>query len=459
MPAGFGVSFRWWMSISSGLISGPEVSYVCSRIAPVLMDLGQLGEAAAKLAAAPVWPLSDDEIIDALRAARRVEQAAHVLQARLVQQAVARGVPAAHGHRSTARWLSTLMMLDPQPARDLAEGAAALHRPVIEQAVLEGHTDLRQAAVIAGTVDAIPTDLHDTDGLTADDVERIVGQAEQTMIEMAGRLPAYQLRRVGERILSYVAPQLADQADEAALARQEARAYRQRGLTLSLPVDGLVRLSGVLGAEDAATVHAALHPLCRPLPEDDRSAVQRRADALVEVCRLALRTEQLPDDGGEPPQLAVTVAYQPLTHALGTASTDTGQRLSATSVRQLACDARILPVVLGGAGQILDTGRARRLATGPLRRALHIRDRGCAFPDCDRPPRWCDAHHLVPWSDGGATDLDNLVLLCRHHHRTIHDPRSGWIVRLGSGRLPEFLPPPWSVPSQRPRRNLYHPRT
>ncbi len=278
------------------------------------------------------------------------------------------------------------------------------------------------------------------------------------MIEMAGRLPAYQLRRVGERILAHVAPELADRADEAALARQEARAHARRGLTLSSPVDGQVRLSGVLAAEDAATVHAALHPLCRPIAGDDRSAAQRRADALVDVCRLALRTGQLPGDGGEPPQLTVTVAYQPLANALGAAATDTGQRLSPATARRLACDAKILPMVLGGAGQILDAGRARRLATGPLRRALQVRDRGCAFPDCDRPPRWTDAHHLTAWTAGGATTLDNLVLLCRRHHRLIHEPAAGWNIRLGTDHRPDFVPPSSIDPDQRPRRNLFHPR-
>lgn len=221
----------------------------------------------------------------------------------------------------------------------------------------------------------------------------------------------------------------------------------------------MVRVSGTLGAEDAAIVHAALHPLCTPAPDDDRTPAQRRADALIDICRLALRTSQLPHDGGEPPQLAVTIAYDPLTRALGRAATDTGHRLSASTARRLACDARVLPIVLGGDSQILDTGRTRRLATGPLRRALTIRDRGCAFPDCDRPPRWTDAHHLIPWSEGGATSLDNLVLLCRHHHRTIHDPATGWTVRLGPDQLPEFTPPPSTDPIQRPRRNLYHHRT
>jgi hypothetical protein len=123
----------------------------------------------------------------------------------------------------------------------------------------------------------------------------------------------------------------------------------------------------------------------------------------------------------------------------------------------VACDVQVLPVVLGGAGQVLDAGRARRLATGPLRRALVVRDRGCAFPACDRPPRWCDGHHVRPWTRGGRTDLTNLVLLCRHHHRMIHD--GDWTVRIAADGLPEFVPPPFFGNSQLPQRNKYHRRT
>ncbi|WP_396027579.1 hypothetical protein [Actinoplanes sp. TBRC 11911] len=125
----------------------------------MLAELEQVGEDAAKLAAAPVWPVSDDELTDLLRAAHRLQQAAVVLQARLVRQATTRGLPAAQGHRSTAGWLRSLLMLDPQPARELAEAAAASARPAIEQAMLDGHTDARQAAVIAATVEAISAGL------------------------------------------------------------------------------------------------------------------------------------------------------------------------------------------------------------------------------------------------------------------------------------------------------------
>src|SRR5262245_53363598 len=93
---------------------------------------------------------------------------------------------------------------------------------------------------------------------------------------------------------------------------------------------------------------------------------------------------------------------------------------------------------------------------GAARQGVLARDGGCAFPGCDRPPRWTDVHHIVSWVDGGATDLDNGVALCGHHHRLIH--HSDWKVRLAPDRRPEFIPPPHIDPDQRPRRNAYHPR-
>jgi uncharacterized protein DUF222/HNH endonuclease len=417
----------------------------------------QVTQDVAKLAAVALWPLSDTDLTDMLRTAHRLEQAAATLQARLVHEASARGLPTAHGHRSATGWVRSLLRLDPQPARELTDHATTLARhPDLEQAVLDARLDLRQATVIAATVTALPADLADLDQVGLADTARITEQAQAMLLDMAGQLPAYQLRRAGERILTHVAPHLAEQAEQAALAKQDARNHGRRGVTLSLPVDGLVRLSGLLTTEDAATVHAALDPLCNPIAGDDRSAAHRRADALIDVCRLALRTGELPGDGGEPAQLSLTVGYHPLTRALGTATTDTGARLSPATARRMACDAKILPIVLGGDGQILDAGRTRRLATGPLRRALHIRDQGCAFPGCDRPPRWTDAHHIVAWTGGGPTEVDNLVLLCRRHHRLIHHPTAGWQIRLGADRRPDFIPPPAIDPEQRPRRNLYH---
>ncbi len=173
-----------------------------------------------------------------------------------------------------------------------------------------------------------------------------------------------------------------------------------------------------------------------------------------EVCRLALRTGQLPDNGGDRPQLVVTVSLDELVNGVRAGTLETGTRLTPGAVRRLACDAGVLPVVLGGNSQVLDVGRQRRLFTGPLRRALVLRDGGCAFPGCDRPPRWCDGHHIRHWADGGVTALGNAVLLCGYHHRFIH--RGDWTVRIAADGRPEFLPPSWLDPLRTPRRNLYH---
>ena len=120
---------------------------------------------------------------------------------------------------------------------------------------------------------------------------------------------------------------------------------------------------------------------------------------------------------------------------------DAVNELSVATIRRLACDAEIIPAVLGSKSEPLDVGRAKRLVTLAIWAALVIRDRHCAFPGCDRPPLMCHAHHILHWISGGETKLDNLVLLCGHHHRVIH--HSPWETRLNpDDHKPEFLPPP-----------------
>jgi hypothetical protein len=113
--------------------------------------------------------------------------------------------------------------------------------------------------------------------------------------------------------------------------------------------------------------------------------------------------------------------------------------LSGAAARRLACDAEVIPVVLGGAGEVLDVGRARRTATPAQRRALRVRDGGCIGPGCERPPAWTKAHHLQHWADGGRTDIDNLCLLCTFHHDQVH--HHGWTITMRNGR-PHMRPPP-----------------
>jgi hypothetical protein len=320
-------------------------------------------------------------------------------------------------------------------AGELAETAARLGR---------GEINVEQAQTITTAVGRLPAHAQ------ARAAGFLTGQAEM--------LGSVELGRLGERLLEVVAPHDADAREQSALQRAEQRGHRLRELYLSEVDAGRVRVTGWLDREAAATVHAALDPLCRPAGVDDqRSAGQRRADALVEVCQLACAIGDLPDNGGDRPQVVVTIDLDALREQVGAASLDDGALLSAAAVPRIACDAGIIPALLGGRGQILDLGRERRMITGPLRRALILRDGGCAFPGCDRPPRWCHGHHIRSWINGGPTNLGNAVLVCARHHRVIH--HDGWTVTINpaDGR-PEFTPPAWIDPRQIPRRNRYHDR-
>jgi len=126
----------------------------------------------------------------------------------------------------------------------------------------------------------------------------------------------------------------------------------------------------------------------------------------------------------------------------------------------LACDADILPAVLGSDSHILDVGRTTRLFTGDLRQAITIRDRGCVFPGCDREPRDCDAHHIVPWTLGGPTSIDNAALVCPTHHRLVEpDPNADrateherWHLRMSLDGKPDVIPPSHRDQHRQPQR-------
>ncbi|MCZ7376066.1 HNH endonuclease signature motif containing protein [Micromonospora sp. WMMC250] len=413
-------------------------------------ELARADSAVASCADAAAWALSERELIAALDATHRLQQRLAAVQLAVVRELDGRGTAIAQGASSTTVWLRDRLRLDVSAARRLVGLAASVDvaPPGVLEALAGGMVTAEQARVIA---DAAAT-------VTASAGAEVADKAVGVLVEWAGQFDPTLLRKLGTRILDHVAPDLADAAAAAALAAEDARATRDRHLTLSAQTDGRLRLTGILDAEAAGMLRAAIDPLSAPAcPDDTRCAGQRRHDALADVCRLALRTGDLPDSGGDPAQIVVTTGYDTLTRHLGAGALDIGLQLTPDTVRRLACDAAILPAVLGGAGQVLDVGRQRRLVTGALRRALVLRDGGCAFPGCDRPPRWCNAHHIHHWADGGPTNLTNAVLLCGHHHRHIH--HSEWTVRLGDDGNPEFVPPAWLDPDQVPRRNHYHRRT
>ncbi|MEU1588729.1 DUF222 domain-containing protein [Micromonospora sp. NPDC005710] len=413
----------------------------------MLEALGQVKGAVDDCADTMLWGLSDDQLLASLDATQVLAQRLATVQLGLVRELDGRGLAVAQGASSTAVWLRDRLRLSGRGARQLVQLAATIEAapPAVRDALLSGAMTVEQGRVVAETIAALPVDVG----------PEVTDKATQLLVTWADRFDPTSLSRLGERVLAHVAPDLAVQAELKALERATERAEARRHVTLSEQQNGQVRLSGNLDTETASLLREAIDPLCAPAGEhDDRSPGQRRADALGEICRLALRTGQLPDNGGDRPQLVLTVSLNELVNGVRAGTLETGTRLTPGAVRRLACDAGVLPAVLGGNSQILDVGRQRRLFTGPLRRALVLRDGGCAFPGCDRPPRWCDGHHVRHWADGGVTALGNAVLLCGYHHRLIH--RGDWTVRIAADGRPDFLPPSWLDPLRAPRRNLYH---
>lgn len=213
---------------------------------------------------------------------------------------------------------------------------------------------------------------------------------------------------------------------DAAVRRAHRSLVKGRG-----PV-GMWRYTPVLDDEGAAIVDAAVDALAKPARDadtgtgerDPRTPAARRVDALLDLVTRAVGAPE-----GVPRQaktaLVVTIPLQVLEgRCRGAGTTRTGEVLTAGTVRRLACDAQVVPVVLGTAGEVLDQGRGRRLFDRAQVRHLWLRDRGgCTFPGCTRPAGWTDAHHLVHWADGGPTSIDNAALLCRAHHSTVHTHR------------------------------------
>lgn len=319
-------------------------------------------------------------------------------------------------------------------ARELTDALDATH-----QALHAGDISPEHASVIVKAIRKLPVD------------QGLRDLAEKTLLTEAANLIASELETAAERLLELLDPEGHAKREERHLDKLERSAHLNRFLAIVEDGLGGVRLRGRGTVEDAAVIKKVLESLAAPEPNidddcghktrDPRSHGARTWDALVGACQRLTDAEVLPTDHGAKPRVTVTISLADLQAGVGAATLDNGDRLSAAAVRKLACDAQVIPAVLGTDSEVLDVGRVQRLVTAAIWKALVIRDRHCRFPGCRRAPIACDAHHIQSWLDGGATSLDNLVLLCRAHHTVIHN--SGWQVRLNrSDRLPEFRPPP-----------------
>jgi hypothetical protein len=222
---------------------------------------------------------------------------------------------------------------------------------------------------------------------------------------------------------------------------EEAEAdYTRRRLHISVMPDGTYAVDGILDPECGAAWKTALEPLAkRRGPQDDRSGGQRTHDAHAELLHHAMNQGTLPRRNGVRPHVTVTTTLEALKGEVGVPPSDLefGPPISSKTMERLACDCSMSRVLLADS-MVIDVGRATRVTSGPMRRALKARDKGCRFPGCDRPVNWTSAHHIEFWGRGGPNNLPNQVLLCHFHHRLVHE--GGWQV-VKAGREFRFLPP------------------
>jgi len=370
------------------------------------------------------------------------------------------GTAAELGQASVKTVLVHALRLSPTEASRRVRAAAAVGerlsavgevlpaaRPHLAAAQRTGELSPEQVAVIERALAGV-----DVPGLDPTAVER----AEQTLARHALTFGPQELRTIAVHLVDRINPDGSVTEDQLHRDRREIR--------LTRCPDGSYRLEGRLTPALGAQLHTVLTPLARPRTSsadgprggmveqpDPRRHGQRMHDALDDVCARLLRSGGLPASGGTPAAVIVTIDYADLLGKTGHGTTTDGTAVSAAEVLRLANEAEILPTVLTSCGEPLELGRSRRIASSNQTYALIARDGGCSFPACSHPPEWSDRHHIVGWLAGGRTDLSNLTLLCRYHHT--HYLGHGWTCRMSDHQLPEWIPPRWVDPEQRPLVN------
>ena len=341
-------------------------------------------------------------------------------------------VEEATGAATTATWLARATRTTVRSSRRAVHLAAALETyQRLRAGYAAGRVNTEQAEVIARALDAVPVDIPAT----------VKAAAEQRLVDLAAHHDACDLRVLGDRVLDVVAPAVADAHEAARLEAEERAAARKTMMTMTPDGQGSVH-----GRFTVPELHAGMlrkqllalvvhdKPALTSTPataceqeEGERPEPVKAATAVELGAAFCELLERL--DGSQVPEMStgatvvVTMTLETLTGGLAAATLDTGDRIAAHTARRLACEAGIIPVVLGGSREVLDQGRRKRLFTRAQRIALATRDRGCTAVGCRTAAWFCHAHHDQPWATGGATDLTNGRLLCPTHHRTAHDPR------------------------------------
>ncbi|WP_410620250.1 DUF222 domain-containing protein [Amycolatopsis sp. cmx-8-4] len=397
-----------------------------------------------------VWRADAVALADRVSLLLGVVRSAEAEIGSLLVEIESRGVMELFGYRSVARLFEHLADVPKAAADRVVKRASALNAGrAVDGSPVSAVAPATGVVAAGGSlsnpmIDAVVEVLDQVPSEHRDDVE-------QSLLSFASEAGHKQVAALGARIVAHLDPDGAEPDEaEPSLPTRELSLRRKRS--------GVWELNGRLDEETGTRASALLDSLaerrCSDEGADFRSPQERYGDAFSDAVDLALNSPDLPTQAGERAHVMVAVSLADLKSGVGQATLGDTGTMTAAEARVHACDAMLIPAVLGEKSEPLNLGRLRRLISAGLRRALFLRDRGCAFSGCHRRPRHCQGHHIRHWADGGPTDLTNLVLLCAHHHRLLH--RSGWEVRTAADGLPEFLPPAFLDKRRRPRRNNIH---
>ncbi|TWD75153.1 HNH endonuclease [Kribbella amoyensis] len=378
-----------------------------------------------------MWSMGGAEVLAAIDEVERELNRLQTYRLNLLATLDSIGYAAEVGARDTAELVATRHHLDATAVRrDLRLATALAKYPTVESALSARALHAAQAEAIVTALERIPPTTVPVEDLRV---------AEAELVKAGQLLPPADLRRLGKRVR--------DTLDTDGTEPAEERAYRNESLWLK-QLDTGVQFGGFLACENGELLRTLVFAAAKPHRtkdghRDPRSCGKRQADALTTILTSAATTgTAVPSHGDIKPHITVTIDYDSLRQGEGVGTLAHGGTLSAGAIRRLACDAGIIPLVLGSNSEPLDLGTQQRFVNRALRRALNARDKGCIV--CGAPPAICEAHHLRHWTEGGPTNLTNLALLCKAHHIAVH--QGHYTITVTNGR-PTVTTPPWTTPT------------
>ncbi|MBC7630190.1 HNH endonuclease signature motif containing protein [Aeromicrobium sp.] len=426
-------------------VQSPAGALPCVAGAAAVLDAIPLGSYGA---------MSPAEQIGACESLARLEARVKAHQFAAARAADTSKAAQSVGASSTGAMLANGFGGDPVAAGKLLKQARKLEgAPSTRDALGRGEVSLGQAELIADKLTALPgaPTPAQRDG------------CETQLLDHAKTLTLKDLARKADRITATFAPDHVDAHEDEILRNREAEALKKSYLWVAARRDGTYKgefvipeaqgemLKNALEALNAPQVKTAADDPALAFLDDKPTYGQQMAVAFMTLVE-HLPGDKLPDTAGVGVTVTVNIDLASLIDGIKAGTLSTGCRISATEARRMACEQALLPMVFDGKPLPVDCGREKRLFNRAQRRAAERRDRGCTFPGCDRPPAWCVGHHARRrWAEGGSTDLQDIVLICAHHHRVVH--AHDWDVWFADDGYPEYIPPASIDPHRRPLRN------